>query len=563
MFWKDNDNTTSEAGGNAFMKVKLGSRPFLEDDTSLKIRVIISDQTEAYFKEADNLILVAVGAKSLGEITTLDSGFTTGPLGFYKDFNFQVLAWDNGSQAMEIVGLDDFVDDNDTNAYISATIFSSADPVYGASTFDPGDNLTFVNIDNESDLALVLSSDVINLSENVSSGSFTVKLNNNPEDNITLILTDNDSTEISLDNASILLSGGTDSYNVSLLMDGSTEMKLVSTGTWQTPQTVSLSGKDDNISDGSKTVQITLSGSGLTSDNVTVTVADNDTPGVVFNWVNGDNFTSEADNNNAAEFTVRLSSAPFGGADDNTSDDLTTATVNLNVRGKDNRSVFFSADSLTFGSNNWSDAQRVTVTAVDDHYDEGVADNDSDSNNDNQTYTIFIDNITSTDSVYAAINAFASTSDMSTVVVEDNDVSGIGVEYVPVAGDNESFKIKFFLMSDPEDNVTLSLNAFDNSNVRFSDNGTADNGTSMTVNLTWADNASIYLTNASRNIDNESDDDDLFIDNLTIFSFYGTASCSRSTCDKYNNKQLAKTLIRNIQTGSVYTDFDNATQMPK
>lgn len=545
------------------MKVKLGSRPFLEDDTSLKIRVIISDQTEAYFKEADNLILVAVGAKSLGEITTLDSGFTTGPLGFYKDFNFQVLAWDNGSQAMEIVGLDDFVDDNDTNAYISATIFSSADPVYGASTFDPGDNLTFVNIDNESDLALVLSSDVINLSENVSSGSFTVKLNNNPEDNITLILTDNDSTEISLDNASILLSGGTDSYNVSLLMDGSTEMKLVSTGTWQTPQTVSLSGKDDNISDGSKTVQITLSGSGLTSDNVTVTVADNDTPGVIFNWVDGNNSTSEDNQSDKAEFTVRLSSAPFGGADDNTSDDLTTATVNLNVRGKDNRSVSFSADSLTFGSDNWSDAQRVTVTAVDDHYDEGVADNDSDSNNDNQTYTIFIDNITSTDSVYAAINAFASSSDMSTVVVEDNDVSGIGVEYVPVSGDNESFKIKFFLMSDPEDNVTLSLNAFDNSNVRFSDNGTADNGTSMTVNLTWADNASIYLTNASRNIDNESDDDDLFIDNLTIFSFYGTASCSRSTCDKYNNKQLAKTLIRNIQTGSVYTDFDNATQMPK
>ena len=57
------------------------------------------------------------------------------------------------------------------------------------------------------------------------SGSFKVKLNNNPEDNITLILTDNDSTEISLDNASILLSGGTDSYNVSLLMDGSTESK--------------------------------------------------------------------------------------------------------------------------------------------------------------------------------------------------------------------------------------------------------------------------------------------------------------------------------------------------
>ena len=51
MFWKDNDKY-SEAGGNAFMKVKLGSRPFLEDDTTLKIRLIIKDQTEAYFKDA-------------------------------------------------------------------------------------------------------------------------------------------------------------------------------------------------------------------------------------------------------------------------------------------------------------------------------------------------------------------------------------------------------------------------------------------------------------------------------------------------------------------------------
>ena len=28
MFWKDNDNSTSEAGGNAFMKVKLGFKTF-------------------------------------------------------------------------------------------------------------------------------------------------------------------------------------------------------------------------------------------------------------------------------------------------------------------------------------------------------------------------------------------------------------------------------------------------------------------------------------------------------------------------------------------------------
>jgi len=231
---------------------------------------------------------------------------------------------------------------------------------------------------------------------------------------------------------------------------------------------------------------------------------------------------------------------------------------------ENNLFVSFSSDSLTFGSNNWSTTQSVTVTAINDAYDEGIADNASGtSKNDNQTYTIFIDNITSTDSVYAAINAFASTSDMSTVIVEDNDLSGIGVELGTVSSDNTTIAIKFFLMSDPEDNVTLTLSAFENSKVQFSDNGsrTTDNGSSMVVNLTWSDNATIYLTNDSRNIDNESDDDDRFIDNLTIFSFYGTVSCS--SCGSYNNKQLAKTLIRNIQTGSVYTDFDNATQMPK
>ena len=105
-------------------------------------------------------------------------------------------------------------------------------------------------------------------------------------------------------------------------------------------------------------------------------------------------------------------------------------------------------------------------------------------------------------------------------------------------------------MSNPEDNVSLTLSAFENSNVRFSDNGTGQ--WRATVNLTW-DDMHHLPDNASRNIDNESDDDDL-LSNLTIFSFYGTASCS--SCDPITTR-LAKTLIRNIQTGSVYTDFDS------
>ena len=68
------------------------------------------------------------------------------------DYQFAAKDWDNGSQPWKLRVLMILIDDNDTITYIYATVFSSNDPVYGASTFDPGDNLTFVNIDNETDL---------------------------------------------------------------------------------------------------------------------------------------------------------------------------------------------------------------------------------------------------------------------------------------------------------------------------------------------------------------------------------------------------------------------------
>ena len=121
--------------------------------------------------------------------------------------------------------------------------------------------------------------------------------------------------------------------------------------------------------------------------------------------------------------------------------------------------------------------------------------------------------------------------------------------------------------ADPSDvgrfTVQLSNNSRDTINLQLS-SSSPDQGVPELDSLTFTGSDwDVPKTVSVIGQDEWIDDDDLFIDNLTIFSFYGTASCSRSTCDKYNNKQLAKTLIRNIQTGSVYTDFDNATQMPK
>ena len=133
------------------MKVKLGSRPFLEDDTTLKIRLIIKDQTEAYFKDASWMGAVIFDPNlNLGDSTVIE-GYQTGPIGFFMDYQFAAKDWDNGSVAIEVKGLDDWIDDDDTVTYIYASIFSSTDPVYGASTFDTGDNLTFVNVDNDTE----------------------------------------------------------------------------------------------------------------------------------------------------------------------------------------------------------------------------------------------------------------------------------------------------------------------------------------------------------------------------------------------------------------------------
>jgi hypothetical protein len=64
---------------------------------------------------------------------------------------------------MEVVGLDDFQNDGDVINFLTASIFSSTDPVYGSSTFDSGDNLTFINVDNDSETTCEQSSYNVNL----------------------------------------------------------------------------------------------------------------------------------------------------------------------------------------------------------------------------------------------------------------------------------------------------------------------------------------------------------------------------------------------------------------
>ena len=131
------------------------------------------------------------------------------------------------------------------------------------------------------------------MSENGSvSDNFSVVLSSQPTANVTLTLSDNDSTEVSA--------------TPSTLSFGS--------GNWSVAQWVTLTGKDDNVSDDNQSVLLTLTPSSSDSkynssslaQTLTVTTSDNDTAGIVLSQ---DNVTVD-ERNGTDNFTVRLQSEP-------------------------------------------------------------------------------------------------------------------------------------------------------------------------------------------------------------------------------------------------------------
>jgi len=124
-------------------------------------------------------------------------------------------------------------------------------------------------------------------------------------------------------------------------------------GNWSTSQTITLTGKDDNVSDGSQTTLLTLTPSGggysgLSSQTLTVTTADNDTVGFILSGTTA----SVSENGTSSSISVVLTSEP-------------TANVTLTLSDNDTSEVIYPT-SVVFGSGNWSTSQTITLTGKDD-----------------------------------------------------------------------------------------------------------------------------------------------------------------------------------------------------
>jgi hypothetical protein len=159
---------------------------------------------------------------------------------------------------------------------------------------------------------------------------YNVKLNQQPTANVTLLLTHGDPGAVTLSTGSLAFTPSN----------------------WSTPQTVSITGtSDDDVTDESITITHSLSGGGYAGASVTdlvVTVTDDDTQTVTQSAT-----SATFDEASASTYTLVLNTQPTG-------------SVTVALTSSDAAAASVSPSTLTFTTSDWSSAQTVTVSGVND-----------------------------------------------------------------------------------------------------------------------------------------------------------------------------------------------------
>ena len=146
---------------------------------------------------------------------------------------------------------------------------------------------------------------------------------------------------------------------------GGTATLTFTTSNWNAPQTVTVTGVDDNMDQtGNRSVTISHSatstdanynGNTISIANVTATVVDNDGAGVTINESDGVSVTEASGAGNTDTYTVVLDTQP-------------TPNVTITPTSSNTAAATVSP-ALTFTTSNWNTPQTVTVTGVDDNTD--------------------------------------------------------------------------------------------------------------------------------------------------------------------------------------------------
>ena len=365
--------TTTEAGGAATFTVVLTSQPTAN-------------------------VTIGLSSSNTAEGTVSPSSVT-----------FTSANW-NTPQTITVTGADDFLVDGAMAYSVVTAAAASSDLNYSGLN---ASDVSVTNTDNDAAGITVTPTSGLTTTEAGGAATFTVVLTSQPTANVTIGLSSSNTAEGTVSPSSVTFTSGN----------------------WNTPQTVTVTGVDDFLVDGAVAYSIItaaatssdLNYSGLNASDVNVSNTDNDAAGVTVTPTSGLT-TTEA--GGAATFTVVLTSQP-------------TANVTIGLSSSNTAEGTVSPSSVTFTSGNWNTPQTVTVTGVDDFVDGAVA------------YSIVTAAATSSDLNYSGLNA----SDVS-VTNADNDSAGFTVTpttglTTTESGGTATFTVQ--LNSQPVANVTIAI----------------------------------------------------------------------------------------------------------
>lgn len=201
----------------------------------------------------------------------------------------------------------------------------------------------------------------------------------------------------------------------------------------QTTGTVTLTGLDNAIDDGDRTVEVAIAtltnATPSTPQPLTLTLLDDDTAGITVTPESG-LITTEA--GGTATFTVVLNSQPTG-------------NVTLSLTSSDSGEGTVAPGSLTFTPGNFDRPQTVTVTGIDDSIPDGDI-----------AYTIQTQAATSSDPNYDGLNP----PNVRVTNQDQGDNIGTGDPLTDVDGDQQVSSADIFL-------ATQFLLGQDNPNLPF------------------------------------------------------------------------------------------------
>ena len=262
---------------------------------------------------------VTLATEPSGPVTVTISGTASTDLSLDEtSLTFTASNW-NAAQTVTVTAGED--DDGATDTATLVHTASGGD--YAAVTADLA-----VTVTDDDTAGIVLSPPTLSVAEG-GEATYTVALSTQPSAPVTVSITGQAGTDLTLDETSLTFTASN----------------------WSTAQMVTVTaGEDDDGATDTATLVHTASGGdyGSVTADLAVTVTDDDTAGIVLSPP-----TLSVAEGGEATYTVVLATQP-------------SAPVTVSITGQAGTDLTLDTSSLTFTASNWSTAQMVTVTAGED-----------------------------------------------------------------------------------------------------------------------------------------------------------------------------------------------------